>query len=318
MQPIIRPFTRSDSDYQAITLIGNTIFPDYPLTVEQLRFNEASKDPKVRHARFLLELDDVVVGMATYDQDIAAFHPQEFEVLILVLPEFEGKGFGQLLHAHTLEALKPFNPTTIRTHTREDFTRAVRFIEKQGFSEEMKEWESRLNPQAANLASFKETYEKVCESGVVITSLAELSKTTDDWQQQLYELDWEVTLDIPTTGTPTKCSFEHFTKSTLQNPDLLLEGWFIAIKDGEWIGESALWKSAAEPNLYVGVTGVRRAFRKQGIARALKYTAVLYAKDAGYTCIKTWNEEHNQGMLEINTALGFEKVPAWIYYKKEV
>ena len=68
--------------------------------------------------------------------------------------------------------------------------------------------------------------------------------------------------------------------------------------------------------LYNGLTGVRREYRRRGIARALKVKNLLWAKRNGYEVVKTWNDATNEGMLELNMALGFVKQPAWIGFKK--
>src|SRR5262249_28262313 len=65
-------------------------------------------------------------------------------------------------------------------------------------------------------------------------------------------------------------------------------------------------------------TGVLREYRRRGIAMALKLRAILYAKSAGYSRIKTWNEQGNRPMLSINEALGFIKQPAWIAFAKKL
>jgi GNAT superfamily N-acetyltransferase len=183
----------------------------------------------------------------------------------------------------------------------------------------MRDWESRLAVQGFDPAPFATTSAQVLGAGFTIHSVAELAQSVPDWKQRLKELDWTITLDMPTTDTLTDPGFEHFEKTTLGHPSFLPDAWFVAREGDHWVGESALWKSEGEPEvLYVGATGVRREYRRKGIATALKLAAVQWAKDAGKREIRTWNAQQNRAMLSINEAMGFEKQPAWISYVKNL
>lgn len=102
----------------------------------------------------------------------------------------------------------------------------------------------------------------------------------------------------------------------LNRPTALLDTWQIAVHNGAYVGLSYLWRSMGNNNLENGATGVRRAYRRRGIAMALKIRNIRWAMERGYPRIKTWNAAHNRSMLGINEALGFLKQPAWIEYRK--
>ncbi|WP_309723223.1 GNAT family N-acetyltransferase [Armatimonas sp.] len=315
----IRPDSLSDADYAARVLIGNTCFPDYVDTVEELRFSDAHRDPKIKWARFLAEVDGQPVATGGYGQSMDMYHPQKFGVNVNVLPEFQGQGIGKALYEHALAALAPHNPILIRSNAREDKERSVRFLTDRGFTEAMRDWESRLALATFDPTLLAEAAQKAQDAGITVHSVAELSKSVPDWKQRLKELDWTITLDMPTTDTLTDPGFEHFEKTTLGNPSFLPDAWFIALDGDHWVGESALWKSEGDPEiLYVGATGVRREYRRKGIATALKLAATGWAKDAGKREVRTWNAQENRAMLSINEAMGFEKIPAWISYEKKL
>ncbi|GAB4458798.1 MAG: GNAT family N-acetyltransferase [Armatimonadaceae bacterium] len=311
----IRPFT--PDDYSAVVAIHNLQYPDYTDTVEQWRFRDERRDEKVKWSRFVATDDqNQIVGMATYNQSVDMYHPRKFSVDVFVHPEFVGQGIGKALYEKLLEALIPFDPILVRANAREDYTRSVRFLTDRGFTEEMREWESRLNPQAWDPAAWQDVRKKVLAQGIVVKSVAELQETDPEWRQKLFEMDWSVTLDMPAPDTLTKPTFEHFVKHVLENPDFLPEAWYIALDGENYVGESALWRSSTDNSLYVGATGVLREYRRRGIATALKIYALEYARAAGCPLMKTWNAQINRAMLSINEALGFEKQPAWISYVK--
>ena len=63
-------------------------------------------------------------------------------------------------------------------------------------------------------------------------------------------------------------------------------------------------------------TGVRRAYRRHGIAWALKVRNIAWARQQGYTHIRTSNDSTNRAMLSINEQLGYQRLPAWIHLVK--
>jgi len=315
----IRPFDFSDADYEVRAAIGNAAYPDYKDTVEELKFDDSTEDPKLKIARFFAEIEGQPVGLGSYSQSLDMYHPQKFELGVAVLPAWQGKGIGKALYAHLLDALTPHEPILVRAHAREDNLRGVRFATDRGFTEALREWESRFDPHTFDRAPFVGALETALASGLTLKSLAELRDTDPDWQQKLYDLDWTITQDIPAPDTLTEPGFEHFKKDVFADPNFLPEAWFVALDGDHYVGESALWKSVGEPGIcYVGATGVRREYRRRGIATALKLKVADWAKLAGIQQIRTWNAQENRAMLAINEAMGFEKIPAWITYEKKL
>lgn len=298
-------------DYAAMVAITNRVYPDYPETVDEWVFQDAHRDPRCRWQRWVIEQDGAVVGLGGYSQWSGMYHPRKFSVSITVDPEYQGRGIGKALYDQVRAALSPLDPLSLRADVREDMARGRRFLGDRGFVEEMREWESRLEVPVFDPAPFAGAEARVRGHGIEIRTYAGLASDPDR-ENRFYELDWALMQDIPHPEPPTKKPFAVFQERILNHPNFLPNANFIAVHNGEYVGLSALWRSQASADLDTGVTGVRRAYRRKGIALALKLRAIAYAKEGGVPVIKTWNETNNEGMLSLNTRLGFARQPAWI------
>jgi GNAT superfamily N-acetyltransferase len=91
------------------------------------------------------------------------------------------------------------------------------------------------------------------------------------------------------------------------------ESTFAAVADGEVVGYAKLTFWDAKPDtLFHELTGVKRTWRGRGIARALKHAQLNWAKEQGYTALRTSNEERNEPIRRLNAELGYEPIPGRI------
>jgi GNAT superfamily N-acetyltransferase len=316
MGPLIRPFTYSNEDYAAIVAVGNTAYPDHPGTVTEERFFDEHRDPKCKFGRWIAEVAGEVVGVGAFGQHTDMYHPRKFWIQATVRPEHQGQGIGKAMYQHLLAALEPFEPVSLRVGgVREDMLRGRRFLEDRGFREEQRGWESRLDVAAFDPSPYAEVEAKVRERGIQIATMRELAGDPER-DRKLYELEMELMADVPQPEPFTAFSFEHYQERQLGDPNLLPDGFFVALHGGAYVGMSNLWRLQSLPDLQVGLTGVKRAYRRQGIAFALKLRSIAYARQRGAPILRTWNEIYNRPMLAINEQLGFVKQPAWIHYVK--
>jgi len=314
----IRPFTGDKRDYEGHVRVKNAVWPEYPETPEEAQRSQERREAHLLWGRFYAETDGEIVGTAGWGQSSGAFHPHKFYWNVHVHPAHEGNGIGGALYETLLTAMAPHTPITLRTHTREDKSRGIRFLNDRGYALEMREQESELDVAGFDPALFASDLARTEQAGVVIRTFAELQDDPDR-AHKFYELEWELDQDVPQTGEITRRSFAEFEKM-LSDPQFLPDGNFIAIdaQTGAWVGVTMLFKREANADLDTGLTGVVRSHRKRGIATALKVRALTWAKGRGAPLVRTENEENNVGMLGINYRLGFVKTPASLTFVKHL
>lgn len=305
-------------DYPALVDLCNRVDPEYPTTVEEARYEDEHFDrSRYFHRRYVAPGPaSGVLGVAEYQHSQWSFHPDRYWVWIGVRPDAQRRGIGGTLYERVLAELRERGATALRASVREDREAAIAFMERRGFRERERAWESRLDLATYDPAKFQERA-RVPE-GITVVTLAEELERDPDALRQLYDLNNDLSPDVPRLDPYTPPSFESF-RDMVTGPGYAPEACFLA-KDGDrWIGMSNVFRSDADPqDLYTGFTATRREYRGRGIAWALKVRAVEWAKANGYRQLRTWNSTLNASMLSINVRLGFVKQPVWITFGRDL
>ncbi|MBB6097481.1 GNAT superfamily N-acetyltransferase [Deinobacterium chartae] len=308
----IRPF--EERDYVAALELNRRVYPDYERSLESWRRDDETRRKDLHHARFVAEQGGRIVGMAETGHSEGMYHPRRFGLDLMVDPDCQSRGIGRALYARILENLAPFDPLSIRSGAREDYTKLVQFFRSRGYQEIMRAWESRLDVPAFDFAPWGDWEAPLREHGVEIRTLRELMAEDPEHRRKLYELDEACSADVPHPEPRTPISFERFEQHIFESPDLIPEAFLVAVAGGEYVALSTLWKGKDDRDIHNGLTGTRREWRRKGIALALKLRNVRWAQQHGVPTIKTWNESNNRAMLGINERMGFVKQPAWITF----
>ena len=234
----------------------------------------------------------------------------------MVHPDYQQQGIGTRMYDHLFTALQPLDPIALRNRVREDMLPGLRFLEKQGFCEIKRSWESLIEVQQFSRACFLPVEEAVKAQGIEITTVPALANDAER-DQQLYALYCELSNDVPGIAGRQLMSYYAFADYVLNGTLSLPDAFFVALHNGEYIGMSFLQASQQNDILYTGLTGVKRSYRRRNIALVLKLHAIIYAQIHHHQQIRTWNDTTNTPMLAVNSRLGFVKQLAWVYFVKQ-
>ncbi len=309
-------------DYERLAELYNKIYPDYARSVSEWRGRDNSLDMTkylLKRYSCLDAASGVIVGFGDLSHVSDMFHPDKYWMNVYVDPDYQRNGVGDTIYRRLVRELHDLRAVTAWTGVKEDMPEPLRFFEKRGFTEKMRVWESRLDPTEAHLERFRQYSEKVAASGITISTLAKERASNPDSLRKLHEAVMAVTADIPSPAPFTPVSYDQWEAFEINNPDLVPEGYMIAMDNDQYVGLSVVWKSEADPKtLYQGNTGVIRSYRRRGIAIAMKLRVIDFAKKKGYEKLKTWNASTNHAMLAVNIKLGFKRQVAWITLEKNL
>lgn len=311
-----------DTDYQRLAEIYEAIFPERARSIEEWRFYDYSLDKtKYYFKRYACVNSEtgVALGFGEMSNPPWMFHPKKFWFDGWVDPKHQGQGIGSALYDKLKDDFDERDAIVAWMGIRENMTEAIAFAMKRGFMEKMRGWESTIDPYQVNITEFQRYPSKASQAGIQFSTLEEELRGDRDCYTKLYDLVQTAFRDVPIADTPTDTPYDQWLAFEMKNPNLIPRAYMIA-KDGDrYVGTSVVWGLKKEPrSLYQGLTGVLREYRGKGIAVALKLRVLDFARKNGFDNIRTFNASTNEGMLSINTKLGFKRDLAWITFEKNL
>jgi mycothiol synthase len=305
--------------YPEIAEVINALYPENPTSAQEIATGDQQRDPKFKFQRWIALEKDQVVGMGSYSQSIWFAHPQKFMFWVGVRPEHQRVGIGSRLYETILHGLQPFDPLALRATAAENLVQSRRFLEKRGFQEVIRDIRSELNVQSFDLSRFSHLEDRFRAAGIEIKTLPELENDPDR-DQKLYDLDWEMSLSVPgdlAAGIGRR-GLEKYVEYAITGPNVLPEGFFVAVKGDEYIGLSHVLSVEKGVSLYQGLTGVKPPYRRLGLGLAMKVRGIAYARATGHTIIMAENDTKNRPMLAMNENLGYVRKSAVITFEKQI
>jgi len=205
---------------------------------------------------------------------------------------------------------------TFTTWAWEDDDLRVSALSTRGYREERRQrfWELDLVANRSKLeAMATDSRKKMSEQRITVLTI----DRDDDPEKfrKLWRMSNEAEQDVPTTVPHVEGAFEDFMK-WMRSPGLREDRIWIA-RDGDAIlGVSILSYPPRRGVVQTDWTGVGRAARGKGVARALKCETVMQAIALGIDKVRTDNDFRNAPILHINDTMGYRRLPDAIQFMR--
>ena len=306
----VERFVPSVDAYAALAAIYNAANPEdmRPETFYRALDRERPADHFFR--RYLLRVAGEPAGFGELGVHPVQPRPGHYDLFFVVVPSFDDTqpaGLTTTFYRHLCAALAPQQPERIITESRSDRQAQVAFLAREGFRIVQREPRSRLDLTAFDPAAFAPQLAAVTAPGIRLSPLSTLQREDPDWEEKLYAVDWAYRQDMPSPYPRVREPLAQWRRR-LRRPWFRADGVFVARDDragGLYVGSSGIAIIPSQPwRGWTTTTGVRRAYRRRGIARALKVETLRWARDQGVTEVVTGNEAANP-MLALNLQLGF-------------
>ncbi len=291
----------NEADEQRSLDVYNEVWPHDRIGLAEARSFKASLRD---HADLLARIEGEVVGSA-----FASIQPQRPELvatLVTVLPRRRRCGAGTALYRAISEWARERGLATIEAVVADNDAESLAFAQRRGFVEDRREAGVALDVRVTEPPAVEPP------DGVEIVTWAERPELA----RGMYEVALEALRDIPGSEDEEVEPFQDWLAHDMQGAGDRLEATFVAVAGDEVVGFAKFSLTDAQPTTaHHDLTGVKRAWRGRGVARALKATQIAWAKGNGYEELRTRNEERNAPIRHLNEQFGYRPSIGRIYLK---
>jgi len=223
-----------------------------------------------------------------------------------VLPERWHRGVGSAVYSALSDWARGHDVELFETSISDDDDQSVAWAERRGFVEMTHELCVELDLTTLNPLPVEPP------PGIQIVSWAE----RPDVGQGMYEVAREAYPEVPGYGEDAMEPFDDWLATDMGGPGDRPEATFVALAGDEVVGYAKFSLTDAQPTVaYHDLTGVKRVWRRRGIAGALKRAQIAWAKQAGYERLSTTNEVRNEPIRRLNEQLGYRPAPGRIFLR---
>jgi GNAT superfamily N-acetyltransferase len=213
---------------------------------------------------------------------------------ISVVPAHRREGIGSAMLAWVSERAQSAGRALLQFEVQQSDDDSRRFLERRGY-------ERVGGEEAVTLELGAEAPAPEPPDGVRLVTLEERPDLVD----AMYEVFAEAEQDVP--GEDAGTSYEDWRSFNIDRPTRVPSLSFVAMTGDEVVGFAQLDLHGTEARH--GFTAVRRAWRRRGVALALKHAQIRAATELGLERLITQSEERNLPMRALNEKLGYRPDP---------
>jgi len=278
-------------DEQVSLDVYNAVWPHAAFTLAEVH---SFKQSVRAHHDVVARLDGAPVGSAL--TVVVPHRSDRVLTVVTVLASHRHRGVGSALFASLSAWTGERGIADIEVPVLDNDPESLAYATRRGFVEERRELGVVLD-----VAGMEEPALEPPE-GIEIVAWAERPELA----RGIYEVSLEAYPDIPGFEDDELESFEDWLAHDMQGSGDLPEATFVALADDEVVGYAKFALTAAQPTVaFHDISGVKRAWRGRGVARALKTAQIRWAIANGFTELRTRNEERNEPIRRLNASLGY-------------
>ena len=232
----------------------------------------------------------------------------KYRLFLLTNPEWLKRGVADLLFDRLMNDLREAKAITVSCRQYASEIAPVDFLKSRGFAEVSRVLDLRLEVAAADVSSIEPLRKRIYEHGISISTFADERTRDPRCVEKLYELTTLLNQDDPARGPFVPPAYNaREALMWLEMKYVLPDAYFIAKHGENYVGVSDVSLFEALPGgLTQGFTGVKREYRRQGLATLLKVCGIAYAQSHGYQLIQAFNKPEQTAIRALNEKLGFE------------
>ena len=293
----LRPF--DDPDWRPVSAIASAR-AGADARGHELWLKRRQKFDESRYFRrhYVVENGKQIIAYGAVEQTV---YLPKYRLLLLSDPQWLKRGVGDLLLDRLMDDLAEAKAITVSCRQYASERELVELLKSRGFAETSRVLDLRFNVATADVS-----LEQI--EGVSISTFAEERARDPRCVEKLYELTALLSQDDPARGPFAPPGYNaREALMWLEMPHVLPDALFIAKHGDDYVGVSDVSLFEAVPGgLTQGFTGVRREYRRRGLATALKVSGIIYAQSHGYQVIQTFNTPKQAAIRALNEKLGFE------------
>ena len=296
----LRPF--NDPDWTRVSAIASARTGDAPGHELWLRVRQKFDESRYFRRHYVVENENKqIIAYGAVEQTI---YLPKYRLLLLADAQWLKRGAGDLLLDRLMEDLREGQAITVSCRQYASETELVSLLESRGFEETSRMLDLRLDVADVDVS----TMTRFEDQGISISTFADERVRDARCVEKLYELTTLLSQDDPARGPFVPPAYNaREALLWLEMPYVLPEAYFIAKRGDEYIGISDVSLFEALPgSLTQGFTGVKREYRRRGLATALKLHGIAYAQSHGYRIIQSFNKPQQTAIRALNEKLGFQ------------
>jgi GNAT superfamily N-acetyltransferase len=304
------------ADAEFVADMETAVRPDDPRDPITMKDYWRNPEENTKIERFIGEISGNPVSYALQRHDLWKTPERYGDVSGDLMPSHRTADRIDALFAAMEDRSRADGTQTFTTWCWEDDAIRVGVVRARGYVEERRQrfWELNLVAQRATIEAMAAASRAKMRDEKIRVLTIDRDTDPEKWKK-LWRMSDEAVRDIPTTVPFTEIAFDDFMK-WMRSPGLREDRIWIARDGDAVIGVSILSYPPKRGVVSTDWTGVARAGRGRGVARAVKIETVMQAIALGVDRIRTDNDFKNAPILHINETMGYARRPDGIQFMR--